>query len=83
MASGFPIVHIADREQGAWLGRDDMALLLARAEVISFITDRQDVVEETLVSGSRRLKALRNWERSDSEQGGVLVRRSPQPKTFC
>jgi len=47
MASGFPIVHIADREQGAWLGRDDMALLLARAEVISFITDRQDVVEET------------------------------------
>src|SRR5688572_9122007 len=31
LASGFPIVHIADWNRGAWLGLDDSALLLACA----------------------------------------------------
>ena len=32
VSSGFPIVHIADLDRGAWLGLDDTALLLACAE---------------------------------------------------
>ena len=33
LVSGFPIVHIADWEHGNWLGLDDVALLIACAEV--------------------------------------------------
>ena len=31
ISPGFPIVHIADWEEGSWLGMDDAALLLACA----------------------------------------------------
>jgi hypothetical protein len=33
IVKGFPIVHIADWQDGSWLGLDDTALLMACAEV--------------------------------------------------